>query len=130
MHLKKRPIDCIINKVSFWKLIMIEENLNVSSDQDENVTLVSSPLPTTETQTVSKLRESMQEFADIVGKVVDSDMADRDVFVLIRKSWRELRQEKLKVYPGKQKKRNRLKLNNKRKGVIRGKKIKNKKEKK
>jgi uncharacterized protein (DUF39 family) len=109
---------------------MTEENLNVSSDQDENVTIVSSPLPTTETQTASKLRESMQEFADIVAKVVDSDMADRDVFVLIRKSWRELRQEKLKVYPAKQKKRNRLKLNNKRKGIIKGKKIKNKREKK
>jgi hypothetical protein len=101
---------------------MSEENINVTNE--------SSPLPTSETVSVSKLRESMQEFADIVGKVVESDMADRDAFVLIRKSWRELRQEKLKVYPAKQKKRNRLKLNNKRKGIIKGKKIKNKREKK
>lgn len=116
---------------------MPEENVNLSLSNDESTAEIntsfdgnvdiatSSPLPT------SELRESMKEFVDIVSKVVESDMADKDAFVLIRKSWRELRQEKLKFYPVKQKKKkNKLKLKNKRKGIIKGKKRKNKKEKK
>ena len=116
---------------------MSEENVNLSLSNDEsnvdnnisfdgNVDIVaSSPLPT------SELRESMREFVDTVSKVVESDMGDKDAFVLIRKSWRELRQEKQKFYPVKQKKKkNKLKLKNKRKGIIKGKKRKNKKEKK
>ena len=120
---------------------MSEENVNLSLSNDEsnvdnnisfdgNVDIVaSSPLPTSEN--ISELRESMREFVDIVSKVVESDMGDKDAFVLIRKSWRELRQEKQKFYPVKQKKKkNRLKLKNKKKGIIKGKKRKNKKEKK
>tara|TARA_B100000900_G_C20401389_1_gene642904 strand:+ start:107 stop:466 length:360 start_codon:yes stop_codon:yes gene_type:complete len=119
---------------------MTEENVNLSLSNDEstaetnisfdgNVDIApSSPLPT------SELRESMKEFVDIVSKVVESDMADKDAFVLIRKSWRELRREKLKVYPVNQnKRRNRLKLKHNKKGFIKGikgKKRKNKKEKK
>ena len=116
---------------------MPEENVNLSLSNDESTAEVSisfdgnvdistsSPLPT------SELRESMKEFVDIVSKVVESDMDDKDAFVLIRKSWRELRQEKLKFYPVKQKKKkNKLKLKNKKKGIIKGKKKKKQKTKK
>lgn len=113
---------------------MTEENTNVSSEQDGNVT-INSPLPVAETEQVtekvatkSRLREALESFHKEVSTVVSSDMADKDAFALIRQSFRNLRIEKQSLNPIAKKTKSKLKLKNKKKGIIKGKRLRKSKK--
>ena len=55
-------------------------------------------------------------------------MADKDAFALIRQSFRNLRIEKQSLNPITKKTKNKLKLKNKKKGIIKGKRLKKSKK--